>query len=587
MAYNRNQRFASSPPYFRLLDPGAYQNISTVLVKSNKAPFLSKKERKIQSGNTIWTHAIYNNNTASFIPNCSAFMSNIPRFAYEAVNKFSNIEDILCECEDPNVCECESDSKIPPEVICQGKVRRILYKGPPPKSNQSCGLSAPSKNDKGFEVTPDGSQKRVFIKPEKECPPFYNTAINESTVFYRGCKWSRRTGKVPMAKDNFPGPAHYSLVHEPNITEICAEKVRSFKRKTSKQFRFIEMVQRRNILDNLPGPSSYSPENIKGIQLSYLGPKAARFPGSILNKNKWPGPADHYLQRDFDQPKRPIKLCKAILPQRAPFLSHATRLKTPKIVDLSPASYFPIYKPCQFIRCSKAPFLVSTKRFEETIYDEEEDHDYLEESENGSREDKDIKITKNPTWQFKSQTVRMRPLKKEALRSMTIHAQPSGIKKRQLELQHCSPFYSSEARFRPWFNWIAVHAKVKTPGPSYYKPEKARCYPAVSHGPLTRVQRFLPFNKQSPAPNEYNVSNGIETILHTHNERLKSNIINQHKFHWNPPGVSRLLNNEEKELILLNRSIELLNPDDVIDSFGSKLKRGKKEKKVLRCFVKN
>ncbi|XP_022125236.2 uncharacterized protein LOC111000180 [Pieris rapae] len=585
MAYNRNQRFASSPPYFRILDPGAYQNTGTALVKINKAPFLSKKERQLQSGNKIWTHAIYNNNSTPFIPNCSAFMSNIPRFPYEAVNTFSDFEDILCECEDPNVCECESDNKSTPTVICQGKVRRILYKGPPPKSNQSGGLSAPSKKDKGFEINPDGSHKRVFIKPEKECPPFYNTAINESTAFYRGCKWSRRTGKIPIAKNNFPGPAHYSIVHEPNIAEICAEKVRSFKRKTSKQFRFIEMVQRRNTLDNLPGPSSYSPENIKGTQLNYLGPKAARFTGSI--SNKWPGPADHWLQRDFDLPTRPSKLCKAILPQRAPFLSHATRLKTPKIVDLSPASYVPIYKPCQFIRCSKAPFSVSTKRFKEIIYNDEDDHDYFDEFENSPREDKDITITKHPTWQFKSKTVRMKPLKKEALRSISIHPQPSSIKKRPLELQHGSPFFSSEARFRPWFNWIAVHAKVKTPGPSYYTPEKARCYPAVAHGPLTRVERFLPFHKESPAPNEYKVSNGIETILHTHNERLKSNIINQHKFHWIAPGVSRLLNNEEKELILLNRSIELLNPDDVIDSFGSKLKRGKKEKKVLRCLNKN
>ncbi|CAK1553987.1 unnamed protein product [Leptosia nina] len=556
MAYNLNERFAPAPPYFRFLDPGAYQSTSTPITRINKAPFLSNCERKIKSGDKIWTHTIYSTDIKRHISNCTALMSKIPRFPYEA-NKFPNIDEILCQCKDPNICECDIGETVLEEAVCKGKLKRTIFKGHPPRSSRGDGLSAPSKGGQRFNVLPDGSNKRVLLRPEKECPPFYNTNITEANAFYRGCKWSHRTAKLPQIVNDMPGPDTYTLEHDPTAANICAEKLRSFKRRTSKQYRFIDMVQRRNILDNLPGPCSYSPKFMKGTDLNYLGPKAPRFSKTKMDI-KWPGPADHWIRRDFDSPELPTKFCHALLPKRAPFGSKSVRLKHRKDEGPSPASYDPRYKPCQFIRCFKVPFFVSTQRFKDVVYEEEEDEDYFEPANEPETKKSDEKVKVIPTWQFKSETVRMKPLKKESLKSSMVVNELTRKKERILELQQSAPFFSSEARFRPWYNWIPVHAREKTPGPAYYLAQQARCYPAVKQGPLFRVPRFCSLQTQSPAPNEYHVSNGIEGILKTHNDRLKNNIEKQHKFYWEPPGMAVKLNNEEKEEMLLNQSIALL-----------------------------
>ncbi|XP_038216631.1 uncharacterized protein LOC119835723 [Zerene cesonia] len=586
MAYNTKERFLDPPQYYRLLDPGAYQNMNRPLIKPNKAPFLANSQRKIKSGSVIWTHAIYSSDIKPKIANCTAMMSKIPRFSYEK-SDLSKLEDLLCACKDPNICECEDEDKSSQEgIICQSRRPRVLFKGAPPRSQVEDGISAPSKRDHGFAILPDGSKKRIFIMPDKECPPFYNTNINESTAFYRGCKWSRWTSKISKTcTDTTPGPAQYILEHEPTFNEICAERVRAFKRKTSKQLRFIEMVQRRNVIENLPGPSSYSPVLPKSTDLNFLGPKAARFTTSQFNI--CPGPAQYWVKRDFDKPEAPKKICQAILPAPAPFGVKAVRLKPLKEEGPSPASYNPAYKPCNFIRCTKAPFLISTERFKEKEPEESDDEIVIDnESLTDTKEKQDSKPT--PTWQFKSIVPRMKPLTKAGPKPVAISSSNVRIK-RFMKLQRAAPFFSSEGRFRPWYNWIPIHAKEKTPGPAYYDLTPPECYPAVSRGPLFRSPRFRSYYQQTPAPNEYKVVIGIENILHTHNQHLKENLQKKHKFQWQPTRKPRPLNNEEKETVLLRESIALLNTIDVTDSKSSNYVHAKhlghENKKTLRCFA--
>lgn len=591
MAYNLGDRFPPPPKSYTILDPGAYQKDETSnsrLSKSN-VPFLSKSPRNTQAGVRIWTHAIYHADFPPKIPNCTSMISKRPRFPYEALSK-EDLEDILCKCGVQNVCECPTE-ETNLEFICQGKVRRRLFKGHPPRSSMGEGLSAPSRRDHGFKVLSDGSQKRVTTKVLDESPPFYDIRVDESTAFYQGCKWSRWTSKRSSKKEgDSPGPADYNLENAPTDAKICADAVRAYRRKRSKQLRFIEMVQQRDILEGRPGPASYSPNLQTGTNLQFLGPKAERFPESSEQR---PGPADHWIQRDFDLPVPPMYPCHARLPEPSFFGVKAKRFKTRKEEGPSPATYSPGGKECLFMHCPTAAFGSSSIRFKQEPIHEDDDMEIVAEDEPEKDDSvKYINACPTPTWEFKSKTIRMKPLEKKLHeQSPADRPQPNAKVERLRQLQYTAPFFSSEGRFQPWNDWMPVFGKYETPGPCYYDLEKPKCNPAVCRGPLVRTRRFSTATFENPSPSEYKVGGGVETILATHNQKLRINIENQHKFHWEPPIETKNLSFQEQESILLDKSIALLDADifdtNAKNSAGNKSKINVKIKKpkLLRCFL--
>ncbi|CAB3225414.1 unnamed protein product [Arctia plantaginis] len=480
----------------------------------------------------MWTQAIYDTPVLHRIPNITSLKSTVKRFPYEDFSP-EDLEQLLCRCGIENPCVCTESP--PEEEICQGKMKRRIFKG----------------------HVPTGLEERITVKDKNKCPPFYDVRVQESTAFYRGCKWSNRTSKRSTQVVQLgPGPTDYCLEKKPTIEEICAEKVRALKRKTCKQLRFIEKVQLQNILEGKPGPGTYSPEWPKGTNLQYLGPKAARFsfPYSVH-----PGPTDYWLRRDFDLLDPPEVFCQAKLPEPSCFGVKAKRFIPQKEQGPSPASYNTMYKPCQFVRCSTAPFGSSTVRFKADVLDDGDDEGIDTTDECPSTPEKKCP---NPTWEFKSKTIRMKPLIKDSGNAYSDESPPKKQKKEKSPaLQYLAPFNSSEGRFQPWYNNSPVHGKYETPGPCYYNLEIPKPLPAVNRGPLCRGERF-PRNKiDTPAPNEYKVFGGIESILRTHNNRLRENIKNNIKFVWDPPREPESMTFEQREKRLIQKCIALLEPD--------------------------
>lgn len=553
MAYSLGDRFPPPPKYFTLLDPGSYSQNYTNRTKQNAAPFLSKTPRVTLDVAKLWTQTDYDQRLPSNIPNCSSMLSKKPRFPYEAFGA-EDLEEILCKCGIQTPCECPTGDYIAEDVVCQGKVTRRLYKGPAPRSHLGDeGLSTPSRNDKGFIITSDGTQHRIRDEIKEESPPFYDATVNESTAFYQGCKWSNRTARDFKRIEVRPGPADYFIERDPTRDEICGEKVRALKRKTSKQLRFIEMVQRRNILENLPSPATYRPRLPKCTDLQFLGSKAERFPNSKLKYDISPGPAHYLLRRDFDAIEPPEILCHAKLPEPACFSMKGKRFKIQREEGPSPATYKINFKIGNFVNCRTAPFGCSARRFKQEIIEESNDDEIVEPL---NKE----KLCILPTWEFKSKTIRMKPLiKKHDEPSPADYLPKRNSIEKSAQLKPRIPFDSSEGRLEPWYSWTPVHGMLKTPGPGYYCLEKPRCFPAFKRGPLYRAKRFPNIYHKAPPPNAYKVCNGIETILATHNQKLKDNIENQHKFIWEQPNLKDVLSFEERENIILKRCISLLD----------------------------
>ena len=559
MAYNVAARFPPPPKYYTLLDPGSYYPENFVKRKQNAAPFLSKEPRKIQSGAKLWTQAVYNQSLPSNLKNCASMLSKKPRFPYESFSA-EDLEEMLCRCGIPTPCECPTGEEIvESDVICQGKVRRRLFVGTSPKYGVDGGLSTPSRNDHGFDITPCGGQHRIRTEIKEESPPFYDTRVIESTAFYQGWKWSKRTAKDRKKVEDSPGPADYYLEREPTTQEICIEKVRALKRKTARQLRFMEMIQQKTILENLPCPATYTPTSPKGTDLKFLGPKAERFPNPKSKYDISPGPADHWLRRDFDAIKPPDELCHANLPERACFGNKANRFKIQREEGPSPATYHVNTRLCHFVNCRTTGFGTSAKRFKQEIVEESDDS----ESEDCIKKPEDeVQPCTLPTWVFKSKTIRMKPLVKKLDEPSPADFIPQTSVGRSAQLQAAAPFLTSEGRFTPWFSSMPVHGMIQTPGPGYYCLEKPECFPAFKRGPLYRAKRFPCIPHKGPPPNEYKVCNGIETILATHNSKLKNNIDNQYKFKWDPPEPKQKLTVEERERLLLRECISLLDTEE-------------------------
>ncbi|XP_059045836.1 uncharacterized protein LOC131841538 [Achroia grisella] len=560
MAFNDGLRFPPTPKYFKLLDPGAYQKGDKRNIKLNTVPFLSKTPRNTQDDVKIWTHAIYDVGRNSKIPNCTSIKSIIPRFPYEAFNK-DDLEKIICLCSVTNVCDHGPKDEETEKKLCQVKVHKCLYKGPPPRSILGDGgLSAPSKWDNGFYISLNGSQKRIRNEVTNNSPPFYDVKVNEHTGFYRGWKWSKWTTQREEKSfiNDKPCPSDYFLKRELLQNELCAETVRAFKRKTSKQLRFIEIVQQRNISEGRPGPASYSPNLPKGFKVKFVGPKAKRF--VIPKYVERPGPADYFIKRTFETRNFPQTSCHAKLYKPAAFGIKSQRFKSRREEGPSPASYNIRLNPCQFMHCPVAPFGSSSVRFLDHVL--EEDNDGKIESQ--TKYCKVNSLCCNPTWGFKSKTIRMKPLIKNNNEPSPADLPQSRIKLgRHPQVQSKVPFLSLQGRFQPWYDWMPVFGCVKTPGPCYYSLEHPKCLPAVHHNSLFRAPRFPIQQTQTPAPNEYEVGGGLETILNTHNQKLKSNIVNQRKFHWIAPMKSKNVSYEEHEMMLIYKAIALLEVSDM------------------------
>lgn len=558
MAYNLSQRFSGPPKYFAFYDPGTYQ-YEKPKIKPNIVPFNSVTPRKSGPDVIFWTDALYDGETPHSIPNISSLKFKQERFPYKAFSE-EDLKEILCKCGVNIPCECPISENEPVEQEeCQAKVRRRIFKGICPHSVLGDeGLSVPSKNDQGFATLSDGSRRRIREETKDDSPPFYDARVYESTAFYQGWKWSRRTSKRSQKSlEERPGPADYYLEREPTEDEICAEKVRAYKRKTSRQLRFIEMVQRQNILEGRPGPASYSPAMPKGTDLQYIGSKAERFPS--LKRKVHPGPADHLIRRDFD-PIPPLdKVCHARLPAPAFFGIKAKRFIPQKEEGASPATYHINYKFGKFVHCPTTPFGSSAMRFKPDIVDESDDEETaidLPESQY---------ICPTPTWTFKSKTIRMKPLvKMKNEPSPADFPQPKYKIERSAHYQYAAPFYSSEPRFEPWHNWSPIHGKDQTYEPIFCNLDKPKCPPAVHHGPLYRAERFPIKKLDSPAPNTYTIPDEMRSILKTHNKRLADNIENQYKFTWKKPIEPKSLNFAQQETLLLQKCIALLEPPDNI-----------------------
>lgn len=585
MAYSLAPRFPPPPKYFTLLDPGSYSHGERSRTKNNAAPFLSKAPRITDDGAKVWTQAVYDQTLPNNTPNYASMLSKKPRFPYEAFSA-KDLEEILCKCGISSPCECPTGEEILEDVACQGKIKRRLFKGIVPRSPFGDeGMSAPSRNDHGFNISPEGTQLRMRDEIKKPCPPFYDTTVMESTAFYQGCKWNHRTAREQKTIEITPGPADYHFEREPTVDEICAEKIRAMKRKTTKQLRFMEMVQQRNILENRPSPATYRPMSPKGTDLRFIGPKAKRFLNPKSKYDISPGPADHWLRRDFDT-ITPGELCHAKLPKPACFGVKANRFRTRREEGPSPATYHVNTKLCNFVKCPTAPFGSSAKRFKQDILEECDDDDIIPLDKNSK-----AKPCILPSWEFKSKTIRMKPLVKK-LDEPSPADLPLSRLSSKIYSQFQSPvhFSSSEERFLPWYSWIPVHGLLDTPGPGYYCLEKPRCYPAFKHGPLFRSKRFPDIHERAPPPNEYKVCHGIETILATHNHKLKCNIENKYKFKWQQPKQKVVLSFEEREKLLLAKCISILDTGDEEHSKSEKQAEGEEvsmthKPKMLKSFL--
>ncbi|CAH2216909.1 jg16203 [Pararge aegeria aegeria] len=351
-------------------------------------------------------------------------------------------------------------------------------------------------------------------------------------------------------------------------------------------------VQRRNVLEGTPGPADYTPNIPKGTKLKLLGPKAERF--TTGKYDVIPGPAEYSIKRDFDIAEPPQIFSNAKIATPAFFGIKAERFKPRHEEGPSPASYDPSSRLRQSNRCIKTPFGSTSKRFKEIPNNGVTNFELIS-GERTRKDSSDKYITMElPTWGFRSKTIRWKPLLKKFHEPSPADLAQAKIEiRRSHQLQYNCPFFSSDGRFQPWFNWIPVHGKNKTPGPAYYCLDKPKCLPAVNCGPMYRTTRFADRALQTPAPNAYRVDGGIENILATHNDKLKNNLANKHEYHWSPPLEYKKLSVDTQEAILLKKSIALLEVPDNFEYKESSITKSvaptitSHETKLLRCFLKS
>lgn len=601
-AYGLSRRFPPPPPCARLLDPGAYEpdvQLSSRLVKPNRYPFLSNAPRNTMGSRKSYTDSIYDSAIPHRIPNCTSMMSKCPRFPYKAFSK-KDLQELLCRCGLDNPCECPAGDEEKEEIVCQGKVRRRLYIGPPPHSSLAGGISCPSKKDRGFDVLPDGSMRRLLHVVKEENPPFYDARVNESTAFYQGCKWSKRASQRSVKSlEVRPGPADYNIDREMTAEQKCYELIRAYGRKTSKLVRSME--DRKG-----PGPSDYTPQSPKSYELKYLGPKAKRFLSSKYDVR--PSPATYSIKRDFDPLNIPFNPRYSTLPLPPPagFGSKDARFKYRDAFGPGPADYNANVKLCRILYCGNhnAPFNCSAKRFQDTKIDYEDEYDDEDDEDNFKNQSDDEEcppILPKPrecpqlTCQFISNTSRFKPLCKNlhepSPADLGLEFSSKKYKEKSVMQQISAPFMSSQGRFRSWHNWLPVHNVYGTPGPGYYNWDKPKCYPAVCCGPLFRAPRFKDKGDTMPAPNEYKIVGGVDDVLVTYNRKLLNNIEQQRKFHRDIPSTPRKIDFKERELALLDKAIENLSTSDFMrrpgDSTPEPVKEEHKPKiqKLLRSFL--
>lgn len=551
MAFNLQPRFELRHENYCYSDPGAYEVSGLDKFQQNKAPFLSKASRNTLSCNPIWTHNIYFTNKPHFIPNITSLNAKCPRFLYKPF-RIEDFETQLCDC-DVTTCECPT-SEHEDAPICQAKTVRRIMKG-------SC--------------------IKHVAKPriQDSNPPIYDVQVLEASSFYKGCKWSRWTSRKTTPSVSGPGPADYSLEKNDTDNKICYEQFREYRRRTSKQPRYIEIIQRQSVLENRPGPNHYDPK-LQHTNLCFTGPKAERFAKEV---NQNPSPTEYTIKRDFEVNQPPTKRCHVRLPDPACFGVKAKRFVYRSDGKPSPASYYVRDKICHIVKCSKAPFNSSSKRFKDTVPSEIDSDGQDNESE---QEDEKIKCP-NPTWVFQSKTLRFTPLisKINKPKPVTLLTNYANVKSNQ-HLKRNAPFGSSEERFRTWYNWIPVFNSTTTPGPGELDIEGPRILSAVSHGPLSRASRFPKLNNSNPAPNEYKIEDELGKVLKTHNRKLKHNIEKKYKFNWTAPSSKQKMSYEEKEMMLLNRMIATLGDDGVSTNDEQKQINDKLQKpKLLNWFL--
>lgn len=601
-AYGRSCRFPPPPPCVKLLDPGAYETDVRLCSRQeipNRYPFLSNAPRNTMALRKPYTDTIYDSAIPHRIPNCTSMLSKRPRFPYKAFSEM-DLEEILCRCGLDNPCECPTGEVEKQKILCQAKVHRRLFKGPPPRSAQEGGLSCPSKRDQGFDVMPDGSVRRLLTEVKGASPPFYDVNVNESTAYYQGCKWSKWASQRSIKSYEVrPGPAEYNLEREITPEEKCYQMIRAYRRKTSKLVSSMEISKG-------PGPADYSPQLPKRSELNFLGPKAERF---FISQNEVrPSPDTYVIKRDFDPPNIPFNPRYSTLPLPTPagFGSKDTRLKYRVVRGPGPADYNADVKLCNILYCGghNAPFNSSAKRFQDPKIDCEVEYDDEDENEMESQsddEDRPSQLFKpreclQLTSQFKSKTSRFKPLYKKlnvpSPADLGLDLVRKEYKENTALQQMVAPFLSSQGRFQRWHNWIPVHNVNSTPGPGYYNFDKFKCYPAVPWGPLFKSQRFRDKGDNMPAPNEYKVGGGVEDVLATCNRKLLDNIEKQHKFHWKIPVELKQLDFKERELALLNKAIANLSttnfmrgPNDPKPESVKEPKPIATKQKLLRCFL--
>lgn len=582
MAYGLSDRFPKQHKYYPLLDPGTYTTVGSVRIKRNRAPFLSRTPRITQPASKIWTHVIYSADHPRRIANCSAMMSRRPRFPWDILKK-EDIREIICECNSQQTCECVSEKK-KKDVKSESKPQQQIFIGPLPRANIDSDSPFRCKRNEFNNVFLSKNDKDIHKKGHKRRSCLNDNEPGVLTDYYKGCKWSRWTSKRTLKSLNEgPSPTSYTIKQEPPPYQLCAEKERANRRKTSRQYRYIDMIQKQNLKENLPGPATYNPQYPKGTDLQFLGPRAKRFTYSkyyII-----PGPADYKVKRDFDLPELLENRCHAKLGRRSAFGMNAPRFKSIKHEGPGPASYDTSHQICMVKHCLTAPFGSSSVRFTDIQCEDE-----ISDDEDTCSQTKDIECEKlKESWMFKSRTVRMNKLKKKL-----IEPSPADMPLRTINRskQNTAPFATSEARFQPWYNWIPVYNVQDTPAPGDYNPEKVLCIPAVVRGPVFRSERFKCDISQTPPCNAYKVSEGLEAVLRTHNTKLKENITKKHEYDWKPFSLKKKSNDKERVSHLINSCLNLLNTDMFCaeQTFNGKQILNRKIKKVenskmLRSFL--
>ncbi|KAG7313162.1 hypothetical protein JYU34_000255 [Plutella xylostella] len=537
MAYNLEHRFPG-PHIDIFIGPGSYEHEICKPFQQNKYPFNSSKNRDTLKYGSLYTEAIYYAKYRDKIPLGTSLQSKTPRFPYELFSK-EDMEELLCRCGVESPCICD-EGKVTERVVCQAKVPRRLFIGSCPNSP---------------------GRRHVLMKPNKPNPDFYNATVNEFTKFYHGCKWSKWTSKREIKSlETRPGPADYHVEKKTTAQEICNERMREYHRMSSKQPRYIEMVQNLELRECRPGPASYYVKTPQCPDLKFYGGKAERFPESKYEIT--PGPADQYIKRLYDSQTCEMKCPHVKLPAPAGFSVKAPRFRNQHHEGPGPADYNIKRNLCAFMHCSTAPFGVSSKRFVDDPTEDFSDEELDEEEEIPKKEP-----CVNPTWQFKSNAKLYKPLIKKLNDPSPADFLncPCGNKyltERPPEKQYAAPFYSSDGRFLPWYSWVSICGKSSSPGPGYYELNEPKCRPAFKCGPLYKTPRFNSKINTNPAPNEYNIETEA-AILNTFNVRLKNNLSKRKTLNLKPRKEKKHPTKEDIEMKLYQQSIELLDEECV------------------------